>query len=206
MQTMTNPLDTVNAVLPPGPSLHPTLQLLNWIGRPTDWRDECANAYGTCFFLKLGQLLPAVFFSDPDAVQTIFKADPSTFVIGHNNSIIRPLVGDESVILLDGDRHQRQRQLLTPPFHGDRMRAYGELICDITRQVGNQWTSHQPFSVRPQMQDISLEVILNAVFGLNDMGSDKSLDPETLERIRTIKHLMQSLLEATGSPLSSTLL
>ncbi|MCF4967008.1 cytochrome P450 [Nostoc sp. CMAA1605] len=53
-------------------------------------------------------------------------------------------MGDNSLILLDGDRHQRQRQLLTPPFHGERMRAYGQAIQEITQQVSSEWEIFLP--------------------------------------------------------------
>jgi cytochrome P450 len=65
-------------------------------------------------------------------------------------------------------RHQRQRRLLMPPFHGERMRTYGKLICDITEQVMSQWKIGEPFYVRSSMQEISLRVILQAVFGLHE--------------------------------------
>lgn len=109
--------------------------------------------------------------------------------------MIRLLLGEHSLVLLDGDRHQRQRRLLTPPFHGERMRVYGKLICDVTEQVMSQWTLGEPFCVRSSMQEISLRVILHPVFGLHEG-----------QRCEQLRQLLSSLLDSIGSPLSSSLL
>jgi cytochrome P450 family 110 len=181
--------------LPNGPQLSSTMQQLQWIAQPIDFMEECARRYGDVFTVRLGDLCAMVFFSHPDAIQAIFKANPKQFRVGAANDILRPLLGDESLILLDGDRHQRQRQLLMPPFHGERMQAYGSLIQEITQQVAGQWVINLPFSVRPAMQEISLRVILQAVFGLS-RG----------DRFDQLRALLRSVLDATGSPLTSSLL
>jgi unspecific monooxygenase len=87
---------------------------------------------------------------------------------GEPAGIKSPLLGQQSLLALDGKTHQRQRKLLTPPLHGERMLAYGQLISDITGQVTGQWKVGEPFSVLPSMQAISFDVILKAVFGLED--------------------------------------
>jgi cytochrome P450 len=133
--------------------------------------------------------------SDPRAIQKLFTADPKLFASGEVNDILRPLVGDQSVILLDGVRHQRQRQLLTPPFHGERMRAYGNLICDITLAVISPRSAGKPFPVRSATQEITLRVILDAVFGMHEG-----------ERFEQLRSLLTSMLDAISSPWSSALL
>lgn len=181
--------------LPDGPTQSPALQMLNWIFRPFPFLDDCAQRYGDMFTMRLNNVYEMVFCSHPDGIQSILKASPNRFISGQANTLLLPLVGHESILLLDGDRHQRQRQLLMPPFHGERMRAYGHLICEITRQVTASWADGAPFVVRPTMQDISLKVILKAVFGLND-----GPQYETLHR------LVGNVLDMTGSPLTSSLL
>lgn len=181
--------------LPDGPQTPPFLQLIQWIARPLDYMDTCAQRYGDSFTVRLGSDFTAVFLSNPQAIQQIFTADPSLFDTSRNNGLLQPVLGSQSLIMVDGDRHQRQRHLLMPPFHGDRMRAYGQLICDITRQVMSQWRIGQPFSVRSSMQEISLRVILKAVFGLRE-GS----------RYEQLRQLLSSLLESISSPLSSSVL
>jgi cytochrome P450 family 110 len=77
------------------------------------------------------------------------------------------LLGSQSVIGLSGDRHRRIRRLTMPPFHGERMRAYGQLIADITDEVMRECIVGKRFSLRKCMQTISMRVILRAVFGLD---------------------------------------
>ena len=131
-----------------------------------------------------------VFVSHPQAIKEIFTASPNKFDSGKGNQLLASLLGEQSLLLLDGASHQRHRKLLTPPFHGDRMKSYGNLICEITEQVIGDWKIGEPFAVRNSMQEISLEVILQAVFGLNQG-----------ERYKEIKQLIVSILDIFGSPL-----
>lgn len=181
--------------LPDGPKTLPFLQLIQWIANPLALLETSQQRYGDPFTLRLGSFAPLVFFSNPQAIQEIFTAQPDQFDTGRANGILQPLVGDQSLLLLDGDRHQRQRRLLAPPFHGDRMKSYGQLICDITSLVISQWTIGEPFAVRSSMQDISFRVILQAVFGLNEG-----------QRCEQLKQLLPAMLDVAGSPLSSSLL
>ena len=82
------------------------------------------------------------------------------------NGILRFLLGDNSLILLDGQAHQRQRQLIMPPFHGERLRQYSQLIWDITQQLTDRWVIGKPFLIRLTMQEVTLQVILQVVFGV----------------------------------------
>jgi len=181
--------------LPDGPQIPAFLQLIQWIARPLEVLETSAQRYGDVFTLRLAGNKPIVFLSSPEAIQEIFTAAPEQFDVGRGNDILRPLLGEQSLLMMDGDRHQRQRRLLIPPFHGDRMRAYGKLICDITEQVISQWKIGEPFSVRSSMQEISLRVILQAVFGLHEG-----------KRFAELEQLLCSVLEVVGSPLGSSLL
>ncbi len=181
--------------LPDGPKNPPFLQRLQWIVRPLETLDARSQKYGDTFRVRSNKLTSILYFSSPQALQTIFTADPEQLNSAEGNQLLKPLLGDHSLILLDGKSHQRQRQLLMPPFHGERMRAYGHLICAITEQVISQWLPGKPFAVRPAMQEISLRVILSAVFGLHSGP-----------RCEQLRQLLSSMLEAFGSPLSSTFL
>ncbi len=184
-----------NTKLPDGPQQPRLLQLIQWIADPLSYLDTCAERYGDTFTLRLATFEPIVFLSDPQAIQEIFTADAKQFDSGRTNGIVRPLVGDHSLLLLDGTQHQRQRRLLMPPFHGERMHSYSQIICESAKQVPSQWTIGEPFEVRAAMQDITLEVILHAVFGLSEG-----------ERYQQLKPLLAAMLNMTDSPLSSSLL
>lgn len=124
--------------LPDGPKTPPFLQTLQWIVRPLETLDTRAQKYGDTFRVLGKQLPPLLYFSSPQALQEIFNAPPEQLSSAEGNDILKPLLGECSLILLGGERHRRQRRLLMPPFHGERMRAYGQLICTITEQVMNQ--------------------------------------------------------------------
>src|SRR5690242_21513497 len=79
---------------------------------------------------------------------------------------LEPLVGPHSVLVLDGPEHLRQRKLILPAFHGDRMRAWEAAVRDITRAEIARWPVGKPFALRPSMQSITLDVIVRVVFGV----------------------------------------
>ncbi len=181
------------ANLPSGPKTAQFLRLLKLVFRPIKYVEDYMKAYGDTFtlFNKSGNNL--IYFSHPKALEQVFTADSSYFEAGRGNRILRFLLGDNSLIILDGDRHSSQRQLLAPPFHGDRMRAYGKIIREITEQVMNEWQVDKPFNIRSSMQEISLHVILRVVFGL-DEG----------QRLEELQQLISSLMEFINSPLMSS--
>lgn len=183
--------------LPPSPKTPKLLQMLEWIARPMAYMEDCNQSYGDIFTLHLGEkFAPVVFVSSPQANEQILAGDSKDFdAPGENNMIFQPFVGDHSVITVSGTRHRRQRNLLMPPFHGERMRAYGQIISDVTEQVVSQWKIGQPFNVRASTQSIAMRVILRAVFGL-DEG----------ERSQKIEQLFTEILDTTSSPLSVTML
>lgn len=188
---------TIN--LPDGPEMRrfPPLFLrrLKFIFQPLEYLERYAKIYGDNFTIKGRSGSQVVYFSHPQALQQIFTADSNKLESGRVNTILKFLVGSNSLILLDGDSHQRQRQLLTPPFHGERMRTYGETIQEITQQVSGSWKIGQPFNIRASMQEITLRVILQVVFGLNEGA-----------RLEKLQQLLTSFLDFLGSPFLSAAL
>ncbi|MGH1396315.1 MAG: cytochrome P450, partial [Trichormus sp.] len=187
---------TVTQNLPNGPRIPELIRLFKFIIQPIEYLEDFAQVYGDNFTVwrenKDNQI---VYFSHPQALEAIFTADAQCFETGGGNGVLKVLLGDNSVILLDGDRHQRQRQLLTPPFHGERMRAYGQAIQEVTQQVTNEWEIGKPFNIRVSMQEITLRVILRVVFGV-DEG----------EMFQKLQQLLTSVLDLMGSSVFSTAL
>ena len=184
--------------LPNGPKTPAIWQMFHWITSPFSFMRDCTHNYGDCFTVRLGaKFAPVVFFSHPQALQTILTNDDSKVfdAPGELNGLFEPLLGTQSVIGLSGDRHRRMRQLMMPPFHGERMRSYGQLIGEITENVIRKWTVDQSFSVRESMQVISMRVILGAVFGLAE-GS----------RYQQLEQLLGAMLDEMSNPLSVSLL
>ena len=159
--------------LPPGPRMPAPAQVLAWGARPTGLLEDCLRRYGDAFTLRLlgfGErgFSDVVFLTHPDDVKTLFTAGPDKLIVGELRSPMAPMFGSASILLLDGRAHLRQRKLLLPPFHGERMAAYRELMVEATEREIDRWPSDRPFALQPSMQAITLEVILQAVFGLDD--------------------------------------
>jgi cytochrome P450 len=110
-----------------------------------------------------------VYVTDPDVVREIFTGDPSRFHTGEGNAgPLEPVVGQNSLLTLDGDEHLAQRKLLLPPFHGERIRLYAETMREAAEREMASWPAGRPFALRPSMQRITLEVILRTIFGVTD--------------------------------------
>jgi cytochrome P450 len=182
-------------MIPEVPTRFPQLRLINWILNPIPILENAFQHYGENFILNLGRFAPFAFFSDPKAIEQIFQLKDDDVSVGTSNRILRRSLGDNSILLLDGDRHQRQRQLLMPPFHGERMRAYGDLIGQITRDVLDSWTPGNTMAMRPEMQAISIQVIIQAIFGVYDSDRAQQLRQCTSDLL----HLSTSKLGFAGA-------
>ncbi|MBD2493221.1 cytochrome P450 [Nostoc sp. FACHB-280] len=156
--------------LPQTPKTPVALQMLNWVFRPMSYMEECTKRYGDVFALKLQKNIPPiVFVSHPQDQQQILTHDTKELEApGDLNSLFEGLLGKRSLISMSGEEHQRQRQLVMPPLHGERMRGYSQIINDITAKVISQYPVGQPFNIRTVSQDITLRVIMQAVFGLDE--------------------------------------
>lgn len=181
--------------LPDGPQMPYWLRAMKLITHPLEYLEDYQHRYSDLFTVGKTSSSPVVYLNHPSAIQSIFAAEPNQFKTGTGGKVLRFLLGDSSVVLLDGERHLRQRRLLLPPFHGDRLKTYSQLICDVTQRVTAKWQVGQSFRVRPAMQEITLRVILKAVFGLSE-GS----------RYNQLRHLLSSMLDSLGSPLSASLI
>ncbi|MBD2136408.1 cytochrome P450 [Anabaena sp. FACHB-1237] len=156
--------------LPKGPQTPAFLQFVKWITTPLSFQDECVKKYGDIFTLRFDKNTPPiVIVSNPQALQTILTHDIKELTApGELNQAFSLLLGQNSVITLSGTEHQRQRQLLMPSLHGERMKNYTNIINNITKEVINQQPVNQPFSARALTQNITLKVIMSAVFGIKE--------------------------------------
>ena len=185
----------MTTTLPPGPSYPRPLQTLGWGIRPMAFMERCHARYGDIFTLKIANEGTWVLLAHPDMVKQVFTGDPGVFHAGEGNVILRPLVGSNSVLTLDDGAHMAQRKLLLPPFHGERMQSYGDLITEIADREVAGWPSGTAFSLWPRMQAITLEVILRAVFGLEDG-----------DRLDALRKRLRQVLEASTSTSTMVLL
>lgn len=146
----------------------PLLQTLELIRDPLAFFDKYQQRYGDLFaarVLGIGSP-PVVFGAEPDFLEAIFNSTSEKFALGKITHVFRPFAGDLSLIMLTGAAHQRQRKLLMPPLHGDRLRDYGETICQLTAEAIAALPARQPFEMRACLEAITLRVILQVVFGM----------------------------------------
>jgi cytochrome P450 len=155
-------------MLPPGPRQPSLVQLVHFTRRPVEWLEECGRRYGDPFTVRLPGYGPFVFAAAPGLIKEIFTGDDEVLHAGKANKVLEPLVGRHSVLLLDGATHLRQRRLLSPPLRGDRMHAYAGLIADITAAEVARMPRGRAFGLQDHMQSITLQVILRAVFGVEE--------------------------------------
>ncbi|HEX2391619.1 MAG TPA: cytochrome P450 [Solirubrobacterales bacterium] len=154
---------------PPGSRLPATIQGFRYLHDPLGFLIGFQRRYGDVFTVRFPFFGRIVYVAHPDLVREVFTGAPSVFHAGEANaSVLEPALGPNSVLTLDGEQHLRQRKLLLPPFHGERVRRYGELIVEMTRREMARWPVGEPFAMRPHTQRITLAVIMRAVFGVHD--------------------------------------
>src|ERR1051325_8832579 len=154
--------------LPPGPRLPRPVQTIAWITRTGPFLERCRERYGDMFTVKIAQEGTWVMLSDPEHVRQVFTGDPEIFHAGEANAVLRPVLGDNSVLLLDEQPHMAQRKLLLPPFHGERMQRYREAMGEIAEGEIAAWPAGEPLRLWPRMQAVTLEVIMRVVFGMEE--------------------------------------
>src|SRR5919206_2726630 len=153
--------------LPPGPRYPAALQLAGFWTRPLGFLERCRARHGTPFTLRLVGAPPFVVFASPEDVKAIFTAPPDVLHPGEGARVLEPIVGTNSVILLDGDAHMEQRKLMLPAFHGERMARLHGLVTDVAEREVAAWGGREAVELHPRLQSLTLEVILRAVFGLD---------------------------------------
>jgi cytochrome P450 len=164
--------------LPPGPRMPSTLQAVAWARRPLPFLERCQKHFGDIFTIRVRHAGVWVILADPEDVKRVFTTDHMVLGVGMANSILGPLLGPRSVMLLEEPEHVRRRKLMLPPFHGERMQGYSEMMASVTRSELASWPTGEPFELWPRMQEITLEAIMRVVFG--------GVETERLQRLRTL--------------------
>jgi cytochrome P450 len=125
--------------------------------------------------------------SHPDHVRSLFTAKPELAPSLTGESPLRPILGPNSVLTAVGPRHMRQRKLLLPPFHGEAIEQYTQMISEATEREIDNWPIGEPFALAPRMQAITLDVIMAGIFGIE--GKPAPGTPEAGLR-RTTRYLV----------------
>ncbi|MGH3980537.1 MAG: cytochrome P450 [Pseudonocardiaceae bacterium] len=176
--------------LPPGPPLPALVQAGLILVGPLRFLYTCHQRYGDRFTLRIPGLGNLVYLTDRDDIRSVLRGDPAIFHAGEANAPIAEILGQRSVVVLDGEQHQRLRGMMLPAFHGDSVRSQIAEMAAITADDVTRWPVGEPFPLLPRMQAITLEVILRTVFGVHDEG-----------RLAALRTALPPMVEI-GSPLT----
>src|SRR3954452_9932122 len=175
------------ATLPPGPRL-PTVAQTLLIGYVWDrWLASCRRRYGDVFTVRAIPFGEIVYFADPAAIKEIFTAPASTMHAGESNEVLSHVLGERSVLVTDEDEHLRARRAMPPHFHGDAVRAYAELIERLAEDELDSWPLGEPLRLHDRMRALTFEVILRAVFGVDDAA-----------RMTAMRDVLPDLVDLSG--------
>src|SRR5437763_6952597 len=178
---------------PPVVDLPGALQVIRFNQRQIEFVFRARRTLGEVF--RTRGVVPdgPVITSHPDHVRSLFTAKPEEAPSLTGESPLRPIVGPNSVLTSIGPRHLRQRKLLLPPFHGEAIARYAQMIADATDREIDRWPVGRPFALAPRMQAITLDVILAGIFGIE--GRPRPGTPE-----HSLRFAIQTLLAASTWP------
>lgn len=177
--------------LPPGSRAPAFWQTMATWTRPTASLDRARARYGRRFTIRLLGQPPFVILSDPQEIKEVFQSPPDVLHPGEGARVLEPIVGPNSVILLDESPHLQQRRLMLPAFHGERMQSLEAMMAGLAEREIADWPREEPVELHPRLQRLTLEIVLRAVFGL-EQGS----------RLERLRDLMTEVLAFAENPLS----
>jgi cytochrome P450 len=178
-----------DARMPPGPPLPRAVQTAAFMVGGMRFLNACRRRYGDA--VTFGTLFDSrfVMLFEPSLIKELFQGSADRLHAGEANAMLGPIVGERSVLLLDGAEHLRHRRLLLPPFHGRRMQGYAKLIRESTDLEIDAWPVREPFPMIPSMQSLTLRVITRAVFGF-EAGADE----------QELRAQLRAMIDPVGRP------
>jgi cytochrome P450 family 135 len=168
--------------LPPGPRLPRIVQTAAFLLAAPRFLEACRRRYGGAVYLSTIFDGGFVMVFDPALVKQVFQGPHAQLNAGEANVLLGPILGERSVLVLDGAEHLRHRRLMLPPFHGQRMQLYENVIRAAADAEIDSWPVGQPFAALPSLQAMTLRVIVRAVFGY-EAGADEQ---ELRRRLRAM--------------------
>jgi cytochrome P450 family 135 len=151
--------------LPPGPRLPGAVQTMQWMYRPIEFMDRCRQRYGPIFSIRLGAARNIVVVGDPAHAMDVLSGDPEIYESGQANLLFRPVLGRNSLLVLDGGQHMEHRRIMLPNFKAGHVQTYSEAIERAVRRRMADWPMDEAFRLAPEMQAITYEAISRVVFG-----------------------------------------
>jgi len=161
--------------LPPGPPLPRSVQAALILRYWPRFVAACRRRYGSVFTLRIASLGTLVYLDDPADIKAVFAGDPAIYHAGEANSMLAGVLGESSVLVIDGDLHRDRRRLMIAPFHRDAVARQADVMAQIAAANIARWPVATEFPVAPRMSEITLEMILRTVIGATDPARLASL-------------------------------
>jgi cytochrome P450 len=180
-----SPAPAPGSSLPPGPRMPAWMQTSRWMFRPTQFMEHCRERYGRLFTLRLGPGQAVIMVAEPRLAKKVMAGDAAVFRAGDTNGIFRPVVGSNSILLLDGDAHMRQRKILLPSMGAAHAAQFAEAVREIAQKRLSGWEVGQRLNMQEEMEAISFDSIMRVVFGEHSDDTHpelRSLIPEMMDR------------------------
>ena len=171
--------------LPPGPHAPGWVQTSQWMFKPIEFMERCRKRYGPIFTIRLGPAQSVVMVGTPELAKEVLTGNPAVLRAGDTNGIFRPVVGSNSILLLDGDAHMRQRKIMLPGFGASHATEFVDQVREITEKRISGWKAGQKLLLHEEMEAISFASIMRVVFGehSDDSHADlRELIPEMMDR------------------------
>ncbi len=167
--TAAGPADSAPPAEPPGPRLPVWLQAVLFGKHRARWVPVLRRRYGDVFLIRMPpHRRRLVMIARPDLIKQVFAASSDRLHAGEGNAILAPMMGLHSVLLLDEGDHQRVRRQLMPAFHGAPLRGYRQMIEKLSRAEVDDWPTGRPFRTHSRTTALTLDIILQVVFGVTD--------------------------------------
>jgi cytochrome P450 len=184
-------VNVMEATLPPGPRLPKLVQTLGFMFAGRRFLDATRRRYGDVVTMSTAFDSKFVMVFDPDLLKKVFQAPPDRLRAGEANALLGQVLGQRSVLVLDGAEHLRQRKLMLPPFHGKRLKAYEATMLEAADRAIDTWPVGEPFTLMPSMQSVTLDVIMHAVWGVEE-------GPRAEELKRRVRAVIEPLSRRFG--------
>jgi cytochrome P450 len=167
------------ARFPPGPRGH------FLFGHLTEFRQDflgfvtrLARDFGDCASFRVG-LKRLVLINHPDLIETVLVTDSRNFRKHYVTRLLRPTLGN-GLLLSEGDFWLRQRRLVQPAFHRNRIASYGEIMVDYTERMLDRWRTGDTVDMHKEMMRLTLEIVAKALFDA-DVGGQAAGVGQALE-------------------------
>jgi cytochrome P450 len=150
---------------------------------------RCAREFGDIVFFRfLG--VPACFVNRPDYIESVLVTQNNNFVKSKDYRAMRRVLGN-GLLLSEGEFWRRQRKLIQPAFHQERIATYADIMTDHAQRMLSSWSDGQTLDIHEAMMHLTLGIVAKTLF-----DADVSHEAEDVDAALSI--LMGKFLRQAG--------